>query len=192
MYRRHLFERLLSTPAQARRRARFVNVPLVTHRGRPVRFYDDLVLGRTVLINFLYTSCTERCPLTTSKLAEVQRILGSRMGREVFIHSITIDPHHDTVPVLRDYAARAGAGPGWTFFTGDPHDIGRIRANFGDDPAVAYTASNHLNLIALGVEPLERWSGFPAWTHPALMVQYLSWAEARGARPSRATAYATR
>jgi protein SCO1 len=191
MYRRDLFQRVLrpQSAAATRRRNRFVNVPLVSHDGHSVRFYEDLLRGRTVLINFMYTACTNRCPLTTSRLAEVQHLLGPRVGRDVFIYSLSVDPQHDTPTVLRDYAARAGAKPGWSFLTGDPHDIGRIRANFGDDPAVAFTSSNHLNLIAFGVEPLERWGGFPAWTHPAQMVQYLSWAEPEGARPQLKTAY---
>ena len=157
----------------ARRRSRFANVSLRTHEGTTVHFYDDLLKDKMVLIQFMYTQCTERCPLTTSKLAEVQHLLGNRVGREIFMYSITVDPEHDTPAALRAYARMARAKPGWLFLTGDPSNIRRLRGNFGDDPALAFDRSNHLNLIAYGNEPLERWGGFPAWTEPTTMVQLL-------------------
>jgi protein SCO1/2 len=170
------------TPAERRRR-RFANVLLRTHKGAAVRFYDDLLKDKTVLINFMYTNCADRCPLTTAKLAQVQRILGNRSGRDVFMYSISIDPEHDTPPALRQYARAFGAKPGWLFLTGEAHDIRSIRANFGDDPNLAFSGSNHLNLVAYGVEPLERWGGFPAWIEPESMVRYFSWIQPNGARP---------
>ena len=168
------------TTAVERRRRRFANVRLRTHEDRSVRFYDDLLENRTVLIQFMYTHCTERCPLTTAKLAEVQRLLGDRVGREIFMYSITVDPQRDTPAVLRAYARMAHARAGWLFLTGETSDIHRLRASFGDDPALTFDRSNHLNLIAYGVEPLERWGGFPAWTEPATMVRLLSSIEPAG------------
>jgi protein SCO1 len=160
--------------AARRRRARFANVLLRTHEGAAVRFYDDLLKDKTVLIQFMYTHCTERCPMTTARLAEVQQLLGARVGTEIFMYSITVDPEHDTPAVLRAYARMARARPGWLFLTGDARDVLRLRANFGDDPALAFGSSNHLNLISYGVEPLERWGGFPAWSEAATMVRLLS------------------
>src|SRR5262249_24474017 len=122
-----------------------------------VRFYDDLLRNKTVLINFMFTHCTERCPLTSSKLAQVQRLLGARLGRDVFMYSMTVDPLRDTPDVLRSYASVFNARPGWLFLTGEPSDIRSVRANFGDDPSLAFDASQHLNLIAFGNEPFERW-----------------------------------
>jgi protein SCO1/2 len=170
--------------ATTRRRNRFVNVPLVSHDGTPALFYDDLLRGKSVLVNFMYTRCTDRCPMTAHNLAEVQRLLASRVGSDLFIYSISVDPQHDTPAVLRAYARNAGAGPGWLFLSGSSQDIGRIRANFGDDPGVGFSQSDHLNLIAYGNEPLERWAGFPAWTDARTMVQYLSWIQPGGPVPS--------
>ena len=165
------------TTAMERRRRRFVNVLLRTDDGATVRFYDDLLKNRTVLINFMYTQCTELCPLTTAKLREVQGLLGDRLGREIFIYSITVDPVHDTPAVLQHYARMARTKRGWWFLTGSANDIRQLRANFGDDPNLPFERSNHLNLIVYGVESMERWGGFPAWTEPATMVRYLSWIE---------------
>jgi len=163
-----------STPAEQRRRRRFDNVPLRTHEGTAVHFYDDLLKDKTVVIQFMYTHCMERCPMTTAHLAEVQRLLGNRVGRDIFLYSITVDPQRDTPAVLREYARNAGARPGWQFLTGDAADISRVRRNFGDDPGLAFDRSNHLNLITYGVEPLERWGGFPAWAEPETMVRLVT------------------
>src|SRR5689334_721484 len=95
----------------------FTNVELTTHEGRTVRFYDDLLKGKIVAIDLIYTTCQYACPLETARLAQVQRLLGDRMGRDVFFYSITIDPEHDTPAVLAEYAAKYRAGPGWLFLT---------------------------------------------------------------------------
>lgn len=172
----------VDTTSIERRRRRFVNVLLRTDGGATVRFYDDLLKNRTVLINFMYTQCTERCPLTTAKLREVQGLLGDRLAREVFIYSITVDPVHDRPAVLQHYARMARAKTGWRFLTGSSNDIRQLRANFGDDPNLPFERSNHLNLIVYGVESMERWGAFPVWTEPATMLRYLSWIEPARAR----------
>ena len=71
----------------------FPNVPLTNHEGKQVRFFDDLIKDKVVVINFIYTTCPDSCPLETARLVEVQRILGDRVGRDVFMYSITIDPY---------------------------------------------------------------------------------------------------
>ena len=74
-------------PRAERMRTHFPNVPLRTHDGRTVRFYDDLVEGRKVIINFTFTSCTGTCPRTSANLARVQEMLGDRIGKDIFIVS---------------------------------------------------------------------------------------------------------
>jgi protein SCO1/2 len=106
----------------------FPNVPLVTQDGKTVRFYDDLMKGRKVLINFIYALCDQACPLDTANMARVQKMLGPRVGSEVFMYSITLDPEHDTPQALKAYAEQYGAGPGWLFLTGKREDIDAVRA----------------------------------------------------------------
>src|SRR6476660_1882299 len=101
----------------------FPNVTLTTQDGAPVRFYDDLLKGKIVAINLIYTTCKYACPLETARMSQVARVLGDRMGRDVFFYSITIDPEHDTPAVLKDYAEKFHAGPGWSFLTGRAEDI---------------------------------------------------------------------
>ena len=110
--------------SEERRRNRFLNVALTTHEGREVRFYDDLIKGKTVLLNVMYTVCAAEaiCPLGTANLVEVQRLLGPRVGEDIFMYSITLDPVNDTPGVLKSYAKAFGVKPGWEFLTGEKDD----------------------------------------------------------------------
>src|SRR5438309_3365483 len=101
----------------------FPNVPLVTQDGTTVHLYDDLLKGKSVAINVIYTSCKDECPLETARLAQLQRLLGERMGKDIFFYSITIDPKRDKPEVLKAYAQKYGVGPGWLFLTGNEEDI---------------------------------------------------------------------
>src|SRR3954470_4971947 len=109
----------------------FPNVTLTTQHGEKVRFYDDLIKGKIVAVNLIYTTCKYACPLETARLAQVQKLLGARMGRDVFFYSITIDPEHDTPQVLERYARTFDAGPGWLFLTGKQEDIDLISRKTG-------------------------------------------------------------
>src|ERR1700757_2675247 len=100
----------------------FPDVPLVTQDGNTVHFYSDLLKGKMVVINFIYTKCADSCPMETAKLAQVQRLLGDRVGRDVFFYSISIDPQRDTPAALKAYADKFHAKPGWLFLTGAQSD----------------------------------------------------------------------
>lgn len=141
------------------------NERLLTHTGRAVRFYDDLVRGRVVLVSFMYTRCAGSCPLTTQRLLQIQRLLGERLGSSVFMLSVTLDPEKDGPEVLRAYAQRIGARPGWEFLTGAPAAIDRLRRGLGfrdPDPRVDADRSQHASVIALGNDRRARWAAVPA------------------------------
>lgn len=170
--------------SEARRRSRFPNMLLTTHGGKRVRVYDDLVKDKTVVFHFMYTSCTDSCPLTTANLARVQAALGPRVGRDLFLYSITVDPAHDTPGALAAYAKLFDAKPGWLFLTGTKQDIRDLRRTFGDEPKGGFWQSEHLNLLAYGIEPLERWGKCSARLNPKWIVRYLSWLDPKGERPT--------
>ena len=109
----------------------FPNVPLTTQDGATVHFYDDLLKGKAVAINLIYTHCQDACPLETARLAQVQRLLGDRVGKEIFFYSISIDPDHDTPADLKVYAEKFHVGPGWQFLTGKKEDIALIGEKLG-------------------------------------------------------------
>src|SRR6185437_4358658 len=96
----------------------FPNAPLINQDGQTVKFYDDLIKGKTVVINFIFTRCGNVCPLETAKLSQVYKLLGDRMGKDIFFYSITVDPKHDTPERLKEYAEKFHTGPGWYFLTG--------------------------------------------------------------------------
>ena len=130
------------------------NSTVMTQRGKPVKFYDDLVKGKIVIISFIYTSCTDICPLTTARIAQLEEKLGDMVGREVFLISMTVDPKTDTPERLKEYAERFGAGPGWSFVTGKPEDIRAINYKFGDRSGVI---SEHRNEIVMGNDATGEW-----------------------------------
>lgn len=148
----------------------FPNVALTTQDGKTVRFYDDLLKGKTVAIYLFYTSCHYSCPLETARVAQVQKILGDRVGRDIFFYSISIDPKKDTVAELKAYAERYQAGPGWTFLTGQPKDIELISRKLGlyidPDPA---NKDGHTPSLLIGNEPTGQWMRNSALDNPKLL-----------------------
>src|SRR2546427_12373909 len=109
----------------------FPNVPLTTQDGTTVHFYDDLLKGKAVAINAIYTNCKDECPLETARLVQVQQLLSDRVGKDIFFYSITIDPQQDTPAVLKAYAEQFGVGPGWLFLTGTQADIDLLSRKLG-------------------------------------------------------------
>src|SRR5688500_8895652 len=103
----------MRTPREKLADRSFPNVVLTTHEGKKVRFYDDLIKDKIVLINFMYVKCEGICPGTTANLAKVQKLLGKRVGKDIFMYSITLKPEEDTPEALRRYAKAYQVGPGW-------------------------------------------------------------------------------
>ncbi|MBV9195798.1 MAG: SCO family protein, partial [Solirubrobacterales bacterium] len=126
------------------------NLPVTTQGGETLRFYDDLIRDKVVVISFIFTSCPDLCPLTTARLAEVRDMLGDAVGRDIFFISLTVDPEHDTPERMKAFAdAFHAEGPGWRFVTGRPEDINLINRRFGDRSAER-GLSDHRNEIVIG------------------------------------------
>jgi protein SCO1/2 len=106
----------------------FTNALLRTHENKEVRFYDDMIRGKHVLINQMYATCDGACPLVTSALVRVHETLRNRMGKDLFMLSMTVKPEDDDPDALKSFAKMHRALlPGWTFLTGDPYDLETIR-----------------------------------------------------------------
>lgn len=148
----------------------FPNVPLVTQDGKTVRFYDDLMKDKKVLVNFIFSSCDQSCPLDTAKMAEVQKLLGSRVGRDIFMYSITLDPEHDTPAVLKAYAKEFRAGPGWLFLTGKRADIDKVRYKFGD----RRQKEEHANTVRVGDVATGQWMRLPLTVNHNVLVSEIN------------------
>lgn len=174
----------------------FPNVPLKTQDGRTVRFYDDLLKGKNVAINLVYSSCNNVCPLETAKLVQVQKIFGDRMGKDIQFYSIAIDPW-DTPAELKAYAKRFGVGPGWLFLSGKADDIALIARKLGlSRSADPETRDGHTATLMVGNVDGGQWmrnsaidnpqylatsiSNFLGWTRPVeRIVPGVDYAQAR-------------
>lgn len=141
--------------------AQFPNVTLYTHEGEAVRFYDDLIRDKVVAINMMYAQCVGICPKATANLLQVQKMLGERAGRDVFMYSITLQPELDTPRGLKQYAERYGIKSGWKLLTGAPEDIELVRYRLGffdRDANVDDVKENHTGMVRIGNDALNRWS----------------------------------
>ena len=148
----------------------FPNVVLTTQDGTKVHFYDDLLKGKIVVIDLIYTHCVDSCPLETARLAQVQRMLGGRVGKDIFFYSITLDPKRDTPEVLKDYAHKYGVGPGWLFLTGSKSDIDLISRKLGlYSASAARTRDGHQPAVLIGNEATGQWIRNSATDNPRFL-----------------------
>jgi protein SCO1/2 len=156
----------------------FPNVELTTHEGETVRFFDDVLEGKVVAINFIYPWCPDTCPVETARMLQVANLLGDRLGRDVFFYSITIDPEYDTQPVLAAFAESWRIPEGWKFLTGDEADIIRIRKKLGmrlDDVRTGDIAQHSVSLL-IGNQETGRWMKRSPFENPYVLANQLgSW-----------------
>ncbi len=144
------------------RKRYFPDMLLRTHEDKSVRLYEDLIKDKFVTINFMYINCIDgTCPVTTHNLTLVQEILKERVGRDIFMYSITLDPEHDTPDLLNRYARSYHVGPGWLFLRAEPEDTEMLRRKLGfydRNPAVDAKKSSHAAMLRYGDEPRQLWS----------------------------------
>ena len=173
----------------------FPNVPLTTHDGKHVRFFDDLIKDKVVAINFIFTSCRESCPLESARMSNVQSILGDRVGTDVFLYSISIDPETDTPEVLAAYRKKFKARPGWVFLTGKEEDITLLRRKLGlylEDIQSDDSTDHNLNLV-IGNQTTGRWMRRSPFENPHILATQIggelhNWKLPRGSENDYSTA----
>ncbi|MET0646527.1 MAG: SCO family protein [Pyrinomonadaceae bacterium] len=182
------------SPARARIQQRFFpNLPLVTHEGKEVLFYDDLIKDKIVLLNMMYAKCDGICMPTTMNLVKVQKLLreryGARFGREIVMYSLTLKPEQDSPEALKNYAVAHGAGPGWLFLTGRPDDMEQLRRKLGYvdlDPQIDKTKLSHTGNVRYGNEARTIWSACPGLSKPDAIAEVISWVDWPQAAPATA------
>ena len=136
------------------------NVPLVANNGDRVRFYDDLVKDRKVVLTFLSSRAPAQSRRVMENLAALQRFFGQRIGWDMFLYSIARNPERDSLAVLRHWARRSGAGLGWRFLTGEPAVVERLRHSLGfasEDPTEDADPAYSVGLLRYGAEPQMSW-----------------------------------
>jgi mono/diheme cytochrome c family protein len=129
---------------------------VLTQDGAERLFFDDLVKDKIVVISFIYTSCTDMCPLTTARLGLVRDQLGEAMGRDIFFVTLTVDPERDTPDRIKAFAAAFDAGPGWSFVTGKPEHLRAITRSLGDR-STPDRLHEHRNEIVIGNDAANDW-----------------------------------
>ncbi|HZB45154.1 MAG TPA: SCO family protein, partial [Pyrinomonadaceae bacterium] len=125
-------EKSAASPKTAEAAApRIPDLPVYDQQGRRLNFYTDLVKGKTVAINFVFTTCTTVCPPLSATFRRVQQELGGRAGNDVALISVSVDPTTDTPERLKGFAEKFKAGPGWTFVTGGKAEIDSLLKALG-------------------------------------------------------------
>ena len=138
-------------------RSALPDTAVVDQQGRHLRFYSDLVRGRTVAINFIFTSCSTICTPLTAIFRKVQK---STAGDPIHFISISVDPEQDTPETLARFASQFNAGPGWSFVTGQRSDITDLLRAL---EAFTVDKLDHTSLVLIGNEAANQWtriSGF--------------------------------
>lgn len=137
-------------------RSYFTDLPLKTQDGKTVRFYSDVLDGRTVVINVIYTQCKDACPMITARMNEVRNLLGDAVMDKVHFISISSDPLNDTPAALKEFARKNKADvPNWTFLTGPKDNIDHILKKLGQ---FNEEVQAHSTLLIAGNVPAKRWT----------------------------------
>ena len=132
----------------------FSDTTLLDQDGREVRFYSDLIHGKIVVMDFIYTRCVGPCPILSSTFAKLQERLGGRLGKDVFLLSFSVDPDYDTPERLKEYAGRFRARPGWTFLTGSRANVEAVLRKLGQ---WVESPEQHQTVFILGNEATGLW-----------------------------------
>jgi len=143
------------------------DVELLDQDGRKVRFYTDLVKGKTVAINFIFTTCTTICPPLGATFARVQRELGERAGRDVHFISISVDPATDTPERLKAWGAKFKAAEGWTFVTGLKPQVDELLRALGSSTA---SPADHTPTVLIGNDAAGQWTRSYGLAKPSVLV----------------------
>ncbi len=170
----------------------FPNTLLTDQDGRQVHFFDDLIRDKVVVINFIFTTCSDSCPLETARLRQVQQLLGDRVGKDIFFYSISIDPLSDTPEVLKAYAQRFKVGPGWQFLTGDFDAVTELRHKLGlfiEGVDNGRSKDHNLSLI-VGNQATGRWMKASPFENPWILADQLANTLQNWKQPSAEQSYA--
>jgi len=155
------------TPSTA---LRIPDVTVQDQNGKSLNFYTDLVKGKVVAINFVFTTCTTICPPLTATFRRVQQQLAEQNSSAQLI-SISVDPAIDTPERLRDFAAKFKVEPGWAFVTGNTSDINSLLQQLG----VAVTNKNdHTPMILIGNDEAGYWTRAYGLSSPTSLVKLIT------------------
>lgn len=156
---------------------KIANTRILDQNGKQLNFYDDLIKGKTVAINFIFTTCTTVCPPLTATFRKVQQTASER-GLDVKLVSVSVDPAVDTPERLRAFAEKFHVDQGWTFVTGDKGEIDSLLQSLGASVA---NKNDHTPMILIGNDSIDYWTRAYGLSSPSKLVDLL--AEASNRKP---------
>jgi protein SCO1/2 len=143
-----------SAPA-ARSKMVIPDVAVLDQDGHKLNFYTDLIKNKTVAINFIFTNCTTICPPLAATFARLQKEMGDKVGKDVHLISISVDPVTDTPERLKAWGAKFKAGPGWTFVTGEKQEMDKLLNALG---AAVSKREDHTPAMIIGNDTNGVWT----------------------------------
>ncbi|HEX8475106.1 MAG TPA: SCO family protein [Pyrinomonadaceae bacterium] len=132
----------------------FTDVELINQDGQKMRFYSDVLRGKVVVVNAFFTTCTSVCPPMNRNFEKIQDALGERLGKEVYLVSISVDPVTDTPPRMKEYARKFNARPGWLFLTGKKENVDWALYKLGQ---YVEAKDDHKTIVIIGNESKGLW-----------------------------------
>lgn len=151
------------------------DVELFDQDGRKLRFYSDLVKGKVVAINFIFTTCTTICPPLGATFRRVQTELGERAGRDVQLISVSVDPVTDTPARLKAWGEKFKAAPGWTLVTGDKAQVDELLRALAASTA---RPEDHSPTVLIGNDAKGQWTRTYGLARPSQLIKLINAASA--------------
>lgn len=146
----------------------FTDVPLIDQDGKELRLYSDLIKDKVVIINSMFTSCNSVCPPMTLNLQRIQDWLGDRLGKDVVIISLSVDPAVDSPQVLKEFAKKYKAKPGWHFLTGKKENLEFALRKFGQ---YVESRDDHYTLMLIGNDRTSLWKKALGMARPDALIE---------------------
>ena len=157
--------------AEEKARKFFTDLEVVDQNGKKLRFYSDVLKGRVVLINFIFTNCPDACPMVTHKLMQVRNLMVESIKDDVWFISVSVDPERDTPEAMKEFARKQGVDERrWLFLTGDKKNLEFIVKQLGQ-----YTqeVEAHSTLMLAGNDRTRHWTRVMPMVPPEGVAQQL-------------------
>ena len=135
-------------------KAYFTDVKLVNQYGKEMRLYSDLMKDKVVVINPFFLKCTGACPVMNTMMKDLQVHFADKLGKEVHLISISVDPAYDTPDKVAAYAKAMNAVPGRYFLTGSKENVAKALLKLGNSVT---NPMDHKNVLMIGNVSTRLW-----------------------------------
>jgi len=136
------------------------DIEVVNQDGRHVRFNSQVVEGRIAIVTGFFTNCSSMCPFTQEKLAQVAKLLGPRLGKDVVIVSVSVDAENDTPARMKEWGEKFHIGTGWTLLSGNRAEVDTLLKSLG---LFVELRQRHQSALMIG-SAATGWVRISSWT----------------------------